>query len=66
MRLVETRGLQAKVRLLPDRAGATICETDLMEWQDQASQEFAGPVELCLQAFEIRTFKVNHGQHTAS
>jgi alpha-mannosidase len=57
LRLVETQGRRSTCRLtLP--AGATLSETNLMEWSDDGEIACDGAVELIFAPFEIRTFRL--------
>ncbi len=58
LRIIETRGCKATARLEVTTPGATIRETDLMEWHDGSAQTCDKSVTLQLKPFEIRTFKL--------
>jgi alpha-mannosidase len=63
VRVVETRGARASGLLRTSLAGATIAETDLMEWKDGESLPFAGEAAFSLFPFEIKTFKIRNVRH---
>lgn len=58
LRLVETQGRTSRGRLILEPAAGTLVECDLVEWNDHGMPvEVAGPVELELRPFEIRTYR---------
>ncbi len=57
LRLVETRGRHSSGTLILNE-GSTLTETDLMEWNDGESIQTNSSVELELNPFEIRTYKL--------
>ncbi len=58
LRIVETHGRHSSGRLEIDLPGASLEETDLMEWTSQKLTSVTGPVELRMKPFEIRTYKL--------
>ena len=70
LRLVETLGGRSRGRLICEKSGglepmqaetahgASLIETDLMEWQDGRAIPMDGAIALELQPFEIRTYKL--------
>ncbi len=58
IRLVETRGVHSDCTLHVADSGATLVETNIIEWQDGDTLACTKPVELTLKPFEIRTFKL--------
>ena len=58
LRLVETRGRSSRGRLILEPAAGTLVECDPVEWNDHGTPvEIAGPVDLELRPFEIRTYR---------
>jgi len=62
VRIVETRGVRTTGVLKTSLAGATVCETDLMEWKDGKAQPLTGDLAFGLFPFEIKTFKIRNGR----
>jgi alpha-mannosidase len=60
VRLVETRGARASGWLRTSLVGATLAETDLMEWNDGEERPFDGHEAFSLFPFEIKTYKIRH------
>jgi alpha-mannosidase len=58
LRIVETSGRQSSGRLKVNVTGAVLVETDLLEWTDGKSIPVDGSVDLELNPFEIRTYKL--------
>jgi alpha-mannosidase len=58
LRVVETPGRQSKGKLMINQPGATLMETNLMEWLDGDEIKVDGYVEIELKPFEIRTWKL--------
>jgi alpha-mannosidase len=58
LRIVETHGRHSSGQLVVDVKGAILAETDLLEWSDGEQISADAPVELKLNPFEIRTFKL--------
>lgn len=58
IRLVETLGRRSRARLETGPHIAAIVETDLLEWKDAAPRPCAGFLDVNLDPFEIRTFKL--------
>jgi len=58
VRLVETRGRAAAGILGTRVKNATLCTTDLMEWNDGPGEEFSSPRQIALKPFEIVTYKI--------
>ena len=57
IRLVETRGRVSRGTLTV-ADGASVVETDLLEWAEATALTSNGPMELVMQPFEIRTYKI--------
>ncbi len=57
VRLVETRGRRSR-GVLAVASGGRLVETNLMEWTDGPALDASAPVELTLEPFEIRTYKI--------
>jgi alpha-mannosidase len=60
VRVVETRGRRASAVLKTTLEGASIAETDLMEWKDGDFRAFKGELAFGLFPFEIKTFKIRN------
>jgi len=58
LRIVETRGSRSHGRLIIDKPNAVLIETDLMEWAEHNKIPCDQPLELQLQPFEIKTYKL--------
>ncbi|GAB1483217.1 hypothetical protein MASR2M78_20330 [Treponema sp.] len=63
LRIVEKRGIHTEARLFSSGLDARIVECDLMEQTIGESLETSSSVHL--NPFEIKTFKLKHGQHTS-
>jgi alpha-mannosidase len=62
LRVVETRGRTSRGRLFLEPPAGTLVECDLVEWNDRGRPvPIAGPVELELGPFEIRTYRWRDG-----
>jgi alpha-mannosidase len=61
LRIVETRGRHSVGRLTVNMKEAVLEETDLLEWSQGQRLAANLPVELKLNPFEIRTFKLKSG-----
>jgi len=60
VRVVETRGARAHAKLETTLTGATLAETDMMEWNDGKSVPMGSSYAFSLFPFEIKTFKIRH------
>ncbi len=58
VRLVETRGRASEGTLHATPNRYTICETNLLEWEDGALEPVGGPIQVVLRPFEIRTYRL--------
>jgi alpha-mannosidase len=58
LRLVESDGRCSRGRLFCEPAGGTLIETDLMEREEGQTIVLDRPIEIALQPFEIRTYKL--------
>ena len=58
VRIVETLGRNSRGRLYVKDAGSELVRTNLMEWHDSDTVTCGEPIDLILEPFEIRTFKI--------
>ncbi len=61
VRVVETLGCTSHGTIDIAINGATLQETDLMEWTDGTTTPVTGPMALVLRPFEIRTYRIRTG-----
>jgi alpha-mannosidase len=57
-RVVETRGLPSKGKLISTNRNSRIVPTNLVEWVDDEKGQTTGCADLALKPFEIKAFKV--------
>jgi len=58
LRIVETHGCRSTGTLHIDQPGARLVRANLMERDEEAAVAANGPIELTLEPFEIRTYKL--------
>ncbi len=58
LRIVETKGRLSTGQLIVGNPDAFLVDTNLMEWEDGDKLSCANPIELMLNPFEIKTFKL--------
>jgi alpha-mannosidase len=58
LRLVEAHGRHSRGQLIVNLNGASLIETDLLEWADGHQFSTEKPIDLTMSPFEIRTYKL--------